>query len=66
MKKKKTLKVSQKLKAVVPVPHGIWQSSRSPRATKAGLSLQRDAQPFHFPACHPDGDGTIPSAALPS
>lgn len=49
---RKSLKGSQKLKATMPVPHGIWQSSHSPLATNAGLSLQRDVQPFHFSGCH--------------
>lgn len=62
----KSLKGSQKLKATMPVPHGIWQSSRSPLATNAGLSLQRDVQPFHFSGCHHGSRGTILGAAIPT
>lgn len=53
----------------MPVPHSIWQSSRSPLATNTGLSLQRDAQPFHFSGCRHGSRGinlgaTIPTAIL--
>ena len=60
----KSLKGSQKLKATMPAPHGIWQSSRSPLAANAGLSLQRDVQPFHFSGCCHSSRGTILGAAV--
>lgn len=65
----KSLEGSRKLKARMPVPHSIWQSSRSPLATNAGLSLQRDVQPFHFASCHHGSRGinlgaTVPTATL--
>lgn len=50
--------------AVMPVPHSIWQSSRSPLATDTGLSLQREVQRFHFASCHRGSRGTILGAAI--
>lgn len=43
----------------MPVPHSVWQSSRSPLATNVGLSPQRDVRPFHFAGCHHGSRGTI-------
>lgn len=62
----KSLEGSWKLKARLPVPHSIWQSSRSPLATNAGLSLQRDVQPFHFAGCHHGSRGINLGAAIPA
>lgn len=63
----KSLEGSWKLKARLPVPHSIWQSSRSPLATNAGLSLQRDVQPFHLPAVTMAAEGSTwePPSLLP-